>query len=177
MSDLQSENEKAWGAVKPVEPDAPAPITDPDHAQSGGKTWGQAATDLAARAGKAVVGADEMEKSLLFWGTGGPYGAEPGSGPIGDMRKRILSPALEGQKKDILERSAHPQTNTGKILGGAVEGVTNMATLPIPGGIARNILMGMGMGEGSEVLKNALGGVFSYFSSDPRARAAGQSTG
>jgi hypothetical protein len=157
---------------EPVSTSAPEDKLRAEQGGSIGKSIVEAGKDLGSSFAKGVQGGDEFIKAMIY-GVAGPL--IPESGKAGEIAGKIMRPIDIGGAQD---RAAHPKTMAGKLLGGAAEGVGGIATMPIsgPGALARNVIVGMGMGEGSDIGKNVMGGLFGYFAG-PQARKAGEETG
>lgn len=112
--------------------------------------------------------------------------------PAADLAQKLLKPISETPFVDSLkERAEHPTTAFGKVMNPGLKGAGGMAAMPMlsaekygveaiakvaKADFWRNFIVGFGMGEGSEIGKKTLGGIFEYFLG-PEARTAGEQTG
>lgn len=129
--------------------------------------------DLMPRVAQGIVG------GLESWRTFARGGLDQSQ----NITEQILGapdtnplPHPPGLSKETADRAKNPKTVMGKWLGGAAEGVGAQMTMPMGGGLARNIVAGMGMGEVSELTGKALGGVFGYFGGETGEKV-GRATG
>jgi hypothetical protein len=174
-------------ALSAKTPDVPVATSDAKVAERGGSVMGsvaQNAADVGAATVKGIQSGDEFLKALIY-NVARPV--IPETGKAGELVGRALRPIDVGS--NIEERAARPKTVTGKVLGPAAQGVGAMLTMPIVGpesalvnaarpsiDLARTVIAGMGMGEGAELGKQFLGGLFSYFNG-PQARPMGEAVG
>lgn len=167
---------KDWtpGTPKPAD-EAPAETKRAEAGWSAGRSLAEFVKEVgsagalgAARAGDFVKGVAAGVAMPLI-----PEGNSSGSRLAWDLLKPTEDTALI---QSVKERAQHPATFGGKVLNPAAEGVGGMAVLPMGGGLVRNVVAGMGMGEGSEIGKRMLGGLFDYFGGE-KYRASGEATG
>jgi hypothetical protein len=156
---------------KPRAADAP----EPQKGYTVGEALSEFGGDVTSFAKRGLQGVDQMEKAAItaILGSGKLI---PETGVAGDIARKIMRPVFDDQTKDIQARTKDPKTVGGKVLGPAAEGAAATLALPIPGGISRNIVAGMGMGELANIGKNVFGGLFEYFGG-PSARPSGEATG
>jgi hypothetical protein len=124
----------------------PLADAEPAPAAVGGHSLADVGGDLSARVKKGVRGGDELIKAGIHAAVGPLI---PETGKAGEIAGRIMRPVFEDDAKAINERAKNPQTFVGKVLGGAAEGAGGMLTMPMGGGLARNIIAAVGMGEGA----------------------------
>jgi hypothetical protein len=151
----------------------PLADAEPAPAAVGGHSLADVGGDLSARVKKGVRGGDELIKAGIHAAVGPLI---PETGKAGEIAGRIMRPVFEDDAKAINERAKNPQTFVGKVLGGAAEGAGGMLTMPMGGGLARNIIAAVGMGEGADIAGSMMGGLFSYFGGE-KYRATGEGTG
>ena len=166
---------KDWspgGAAPPSE----QPGVQPQQAQSGWSV-GQSLAQSGKEIGSALATGFSTGADFLKGAAAGalmpliPEGDTPGA----RAAWAVLRPSTDVLSESTKKAAESPETVLGKVLNPAASGAGAMVTMPMGGGVVRNIVAGMGMGEGAEIGKHVLGGIFAYF--DPSARKAGEATG
>ena len=170
---------KQLGSWAPGKVEAPADEIAPPERAASGANWltttdengkvtpgklDNFGLDLAARAKKGIAGADTLEKGLLY-GIARPF--MPDQVDPNSVAGKLLLPFEPSAESQAVAKN--PKTVGGKLAGGAAEGIANIAAFPMAGGIARNIIAGIGMGEGSDIGGATLRGLFRYFGGDKAA--------
>ncbi len=175
---------KAASRFQPLKAD---PLTPDQPAHSGIDAPGTIrdfGSDLQARFAQGVQEGLEADRSLPEAALGvTPFGV-PNALVKAATGKSVTDviPKPPVLSKEAQDRAKNPKTVMGKWLGGGAEGVGQMVTMPMlpEAGLARNIVAGLGMGEGSDLLGKAFGGIFGYFGGEQwekYGRAAGSFIG